>query len=252
MTRLFFLIFTAFFFYSYPMISISSNSIFFVQNESNEPTDYNIDAYDPFTDYSDFEGDADEEEDIYFFRHGRFFEIGVSTGYKFYTGRLGQAWHPNVPIGFFLSYFFNLNLALHIAYVYANHTFNLKGSGIPENGNISSNDFTLGIKYFFNTQNMTRGLSPLNPYITINFLQFWRKFSLPSSISTNTESATGISVGLGFEIPVSRSLFLGFEAAYKYFSIEDEIEQITLETGPTGQTLPGDAVTLLGLIGTSF
>lgn len=247
MTRLFFLIFTIFF-----LNSTFANSILLTQSGQDEPADYNIDAYDPFTDYSDFEGDAEEEEDIHFFRHGRFFEIGIATGYKYFTRRLGQAWQPNVPIGFFLSYFFNLKLALHISYVYSNHEFDLRGSPIPENGNISSNDFTLGVKYFFNTQNMTRGLAPLNPYITINFLQFWRTFSLPSSISTNTENATGVSMGAGIEFPVSRSLFLGFEGTYKYFSIEDEIEPIRLETGPTGLLLPGDAITLLGFIGTSF
>ena len=42
-------------------------------------------AYDPFTDYSEFDEASDEEADINFFRNGRFFTVGLAMGpcYKF-------------------------------------------------------------------------------------------------------------------------------------------------------------------------
>ena len=47
------------------------------------------DAYDPFSDYSEFEESAEEEADINFFRNGRFFTLGFIGGYRSFTETLG-------------------------------------------------------------------------------------------------------------------------------------------------------------------
>ncbi|MFN9068010.1 MAG: hypothetical protein ACK5V3_12335, partial [Bdellovibrionales bacterium] len=37
-------------------------------------------AYDPFSDYSEFDEASDEEADINFFRNGRFLTVGLAAG----------------------------------------------------------------------------------------------------------------------------------------------------------------------------
>ena len=78
-------------------------------------------AYDPFTDYSEFDEESDEEADINFFRNGRFFTIGLAGGTRGFTGNFANAYGGAPTFGIFLSYFFDLRLALSIGFQTGDH-----------------------------------------------------------------------------------------------------------------------------------
>ena len=48
------------------------------------------DAFDPFSDYSEFDEATEEEADINFFRNGRFLTVGFQLGVKGFTDNLAE------------------------------------------------------------------------------------------------------------------------------------------------------------------
>ena len=56
-------------------------------------------SYDPFTDYSEFDEESDEEADINFFRNGRLVTVGMSAGFSGFTGNRAQIYDPGPDIG---------------------------------------------------------------------------------------------------------------------------------------------------------
>ncbi|MEM7646259.1 MAG: outer membrane beta-barrel protein [Pseudomonadota bacterium] len=187
------------------------------------------DVYDPFADYSEFEENSQEEADINFFRNGRFFNIALLLGGRMYTGGMANWVEPSASPGLALSYWFNLRLALQFSYTYSQH---LLGSfpvdvddptaGVVE-GNMSVNSLAFDIKYYFNTNNVTRGLADLNPYILAGFSQNTRNFSLVDQTQIAKDDGAGLDLGFGIEIPVSRNeMFIGLQFVYTYVNFSTE------------------------------
>ena len=75
------------------------------------------DSYDPFADYSEFDSAQEEEEDINFFRNGRFISIGLLLGYRGWTENLASLMSANLNYGVFLTYFFDLRFALQFSFL---------------------------------------------------------------------------------------------------------------------------------------
>src|SRR4051812_6901711 len=69
----------------------------------------------PFTEYGEFNEDADEAADAKFFQYGRLFGISLGGGYQGAGGNRGLLWQGGFPnIDFKLHYWFDFNFALDL------------------------------------------------------------------------------------------------------------------------------------------
>lgn len=215
--------------------------------------DFNSDAYDPFADYSEFEQASEEEADINFFRNGRFFTLGILGGYRTFTGVLGELYKPGVAFGAYISYFFDLRFAMQISYITGDHGFYLNQGTTEIRGTVSVQELGFGIKYFLNTQNVTRGLAPINPYILLGLNQFYRSVRYDNTVGAARDGTFGLSGTFGVEIPMMRNkMYFGAEATYAYVNFPDENNQIVVGSTVTGVYPRGDMVRFSGLIGINF
>lgn len=213
------------------------------------------DAYDPFADYSEFEEAQDEEADINFFRNGRFVTLGFVGGMRGFTGGLGELYKPTPAFGLFLSYFFDLRFALQFSFATSDHTFHVKSqNGVDANGNIGLTAFCLDVKYFINTQNVTKGLAKLNPYIIAGFARVDRTARIENIQGFAKEGAMGFDVGVGIELPMMRNrMFFGVQGMYQLVNFKDENTEIVfVDDQRTGKYPNGDIYTALGIIGVNF
>jgi len=212
------------------------------------------DAYDPFADYSDFEQTADEEEDENFFRNGRLLTIGFMGGYRGFTGTLNSIYSSNASFGLYLCYFFDLRFALQFGYLNGDYALNVKGPTEIVTGNMTLSDLSFNLKYYMNTQNVTRGLADLNPYVIFGLSQVFRTLSVSTAADFAKDSALAGNFGLGLEVPIMRNkMYLGFQGMYQYFSFPDSNKQIPQSNGAsTGVTPTGNSYTLIGILGVNF
>jgi hypothetical protein len=211
-------------------------------------------SYDPFADYSEFEESAEEEADINFFRNGRFFTLGFIGGYRDFTESMGQIQKPAAAFGMFLSYFFDLRFALQLGFLTGDHQMSFtapNGSGI--NGNVSLTDVSLNLKYYLNTQNVTRGLAKLNPYLLGGFSQVYRTVSVVGESAFGKEGAMGFNLGTGIELPLMRNMYFGGQFTFQLVTFQNENSEIIL-TGnqATGLYNKGDILTFLFILGLNF
>lgn len=214
------------------------------------------DAYDPFADYSEFEESMDEEEDINFFRNGRLLTMGFNVGYRGWTQTLNQIYSGNPGFGLFMSYFFDLRFALQFGYLTSEHTLLIpaRNGADPVQGTISVNDLSIAMKYYFNTQNVTRGLADLNPYIITGFSQVYRTAVVAGNNSFAKDSAFAFDVGAGIEIPMMRNkMFFGAQFLFQPTNFSDEGSVIYDQNDhSTGVSPRGDTWNALGVIGVNF
>lgn len=213
------------------------------------------DAYDPFADYSEFDEASDEESDINFFRHGRFFTVGFAGGLRGFTGQMQKLYTSNLTYGVYMAYFFDLRLALQFGFLTGDHAFTISHPAERVEGNVSFTFFNMDLKYFLSTQNISRGLADLNPYFYGGFSQAYRSITIPGNSTTGRDSTLGLNFGGGIEIPIVRKKsYMGIQFTYRNFTFKDENQNITLpETEVvTNIKQQGDSVDLLGIIGMSF
>lgn len=214
------------------------------------------DSYDPFSDYSEFDEASDEEADVHFFRNGRFFTVGLAAGMRAFTGQLNTLYSSGATYGVFMSYFFDLRLALQFGFNTGDYGFQLSTPGEPMlPGNVSMTFIHANLKYYFNTQNVTKGLADLNPYMLGGFSQVYRTITVQGVDGFGKDAAIGIDMGAGIEIPLMRrKAFFGIQGTYHYVNFKDETSpMINPNSGtPTGVVPKGDTYDILGIIGMNF
>lgn len=214
------------------------------------------DSFDPFADYSEFEAAEDEEADLNFFRNGRFVTMGFVGGMRQWTEGLGKLLDSGSPhFGFFLSYFFDLRFALQFSFLTGDHDFNVKTTaGNKKTGTVGIQNFGLDLKYYVNTQNVTRGLAAFNPYIILGMSQMHRTSSIKGSVGFGKESATAFDFGGGIEFPMMRNkMFFGGQFMYQLVNFKNENSVIEFDDGQLSGIYPtGDSYTMLGIIGVNF
>jgi hypothetical protein len=212
------------------------------------------DAYDPFADYSDFEQTADEEEDENFFRNGRLLAVGFMGGYRGFTGTLGKIYTSNASFGLYMCYFFDLKFALQFGYLTGDYALNIQGPSEVVTGNISLSDLSFNLKYYFNTQNVTRGLADFNPYIIFGLSQVFRTLTVTTATEFAKDSALAGNLGAGFEVPIMRNkMYLGLQGMFQYLSFPDSNKEFPQSNGTsTGIRPNGSAYTILGILGVNF
>lgn len=212
------------------------------------------DSYDPFSDYSEFEEEADEEADINFFRNGRFFTLGFLAGYRGFTEDLGSLVGGSPAFGLFIAYFFDLRFALQVAFLTSSHDFTVKSASSQASASASFSNISLSVKYYFNTQNVTKGLADLNPYVIGGFSQMYRTINVEGEEAYARDSALGMDAGAGLEIPLLRKkMYFGIQAAYSLVSFKNENKEILLNGAErTGARFAGDVYTFQGILGVNF
>ncbi len=219
------------------------------------------DTYDPFADYSEFDEAQDEEADINFFRNGRFVTVGFTGGFRGFTEGLGGMYRPATAFGLYLSYFFDLRFALQFSFLTSDHTFRVTGpsSGLSARGNVSITTFGLDVKYYVNTQNVTKGLAKFNPYFIAGFARVDRTTSLQDPNGDvlpgfGREGAMGFDFGVGIELPMLRNkMYFGGQAMYQLVNFQNENTEIRFNSDERTNKYPnGDIWTALGIIGVNF
>ncbi|MCB0357010.1 MAG: outer membrane beta-barrel protein [Bdellovibrionales bacterium] len=213
------------------------------------------DAYDPFVDYSEFEEATEEEADINFFRNGRFFTLGFVLGYRTFTDTLGEIYSPAPNFGLFLSYFFDLRFAMQLTFLTGDHNIALNSQGVRVRGNASLTSFGLNLKYYINTQNVTKGLASINPYLTGGLANISRTATIKEESAFGKESATAFEIGGGIELPLMRNkMYFGVQATYQMVNFADENTEITLSNNSirTGRYPTGDIVNITSVLGVNF
>src|SRR6185503_1962811 len=108
--------------------------------------------------------------------------------------------------GLYLSYFFDLRFALQFGFLTGDHAISYSTPSDTVRGNLGYNSISFDLKYYFNTQNVTRGLADLNPYVIGGFSQVYRTIIYSDAPEfTQKDSAIGVDAGVGIEIPMMRN-----------------------------------------------
>lgn len=117
-----------------------------------------------------------------------------------------------------------------------------------------ASDVMLLLKYYFNTQNVTRGLAELNPYLVGGFSQIYRTITINGVDAVAKDSAFGFNFGAGIEVPMMRNkMFFGMQALYQFVSFADESRVILdINENPTGISPRGDSYLIHGILGVNF
>ena len=214
------------------------------------------DTYDPFADYSEFDEAQDEEADINFFRNGRFITIGFTGGIRQFTEGMGEIYEQSPAFGLYLSYFFDLRFAVQFSFLTSDHGFHIKSkqTGNKGTGNIGISAFGIDVKYYINTQNVTKGLAKFNPYLIGGFSRVDRTTNIEGVEGFGKEGAMGFDLGAGIELPMLRNkMYFGGQAMYQLVNFANENTEIEFDGGEkTGAYANGDSFTLLGIIGVNF
>lgn len=213
------------------------------------------DAYDPFADYSEFDEASEEEADINFFRHGRFFTIGFGGGVRTFTENMARLYSTAPTYGLFMSYFFDLRTALQVGFLTGDHAFEFAHPAEKVAGNVSMTMINFDYKHFLSSQNVTRGLADLNPYVVGGLAQVYRTISVTGDSGGGRDATMGLNIGAGLEIPMMRKKsFFGIQATYRYFTFKDENKFIVLPQSQiqTGTRVNGDSFDVVFLLGSNF
>lgn len=210
-------------------------------------------AYDPFSDYSEFDEASDEEADINFFRNGRFLTVGLAVGPQTFTDGMAKAYGDGPAMGVYLSYFFDMRLAMALGLMAADHSVEIKTTGPTYTGTVSFNEVNFHLKYYFNTQNITKGLADLNPYTMGGFSQVTRTYSIAELLTRSKETVTSTDLGFGIEIPLLRKkAYLGIQTLYHFVSFTDENKATVNGVDPLVYKLNGDYINTQFILGMNF
>lgn len=214
------------------------------------------DSFDPFADYSEFDDSGDEESDINFFRHGRFLTLGFQGGMRGFTESLAEMYASGPSYGIFLCFFFDMRLAIQMGILTGDHGFQASGPTKKVEGNASLTMVNIDVKYYFNTQNVTRGLADLNPYILGGISQVHRTVSLAGSEFSGKDSTMGLNLGAGIELAAMKKKgFLGLQASYRYIPFADETKPLQINLAPPEDATlkpAGDSIDFLLIWGFNY
>jgi hypothetical protein len=178
----------------------------------------------PFTEYGEFNEEADEEADAKFFAHGRFFGVSLGIGFEGVTGNRGLLYQGGFPmIDGKLHYWFDFNFAVDIDLYYAKHFYDTTDSN---GGHVDVSMIHAGIdgKYYFDTKNLSSAISFANPFIEVGFGAYSQsKSSFVQAATEPPDTAVGMSLGGGLEFVLSpKKAYLELEGRYHIVTFSDQ------------------------------
>lgn len=214
------------------------------------------DVYDPFIDYSEFEEAGEEEADVNFFRNGRLFTAGLAVGQRTFTEGMSEIFKDDVVYGLYLSYFFDMRTALQFSYLTGSHAFKLipTGAGSTVIGEVKMSHIGVDLKYYFNTQNVTKGLASFNPYLLAGFSSVTRESDRVGQTEFAVDKAFAFDAAAGVEFPLGskNDMYLGLQGLFQLVNFKDESTPLTAGGVATGKYANGDLITLTGILGINF
>lgn len=220
--------------------------------KSSSDSENEEDTFDPFADFSEFESNSDEQEDINFFKNGRMLTIGFQGGLLNYTGELAQKYQSSFRYGLFVSYFFDLNFAIQLNWLSTDSPVSFRSQDTNLTGNSSLSTLGFGIKYFLNTQNVTKGLAELNPYFILGMSSNSRTVRFGTISGNLKDNSSGFNAGMGIELPIlQKKLFWGAQLTYDLVNFKDENIPFIYDDKNYG-TSKGDMWNALACIGLNF
>ena len=108
-------------------------------------------------------------------------------------------------------------------------------------------------KYYFNTQNVTKGLGAFNPYLVGGISSYSRRTTFNNSTGYTQDSAFGIQAGCGLEIPFMRNKwYFGIQGLYSFIAFPDRNSPIVIGGTATNIYPAGDSLSVMGLLGVNF
>jgi hypothetical protein len=226
-------------------------------------------SFDPFADYNEFEQQSEEEADINFLRNGRYLTLGFISGYRsFLGGGFTQAYKGSIDYGVEFSYFFDMQIAASLSYMTGDHPVFFRSYTDPGftviskeySGNVNIQMIDFHVKYFFNTDNITKGLADLNPYALVGTGYYIRSYSLSETLNAEPDKIVGFKLAGGIEIPLlKRRAYLGLQGTYRYVQFPDENNAFIDEGGennpqprPVKPRLDGDIYEINVILGMNF
>jgi len=227
-------------------------------------------SFDPFADYSEFEQQSEEESDIYFMRNGRYLTLAFITGYRgFINGGFTQAYRGNIDYGVEFTYFFDMQIAASLAYTTGDHAVSFQSFTDPNftvvsqdyTGNVNIQMIDFHIKYYLSSDNFSKDLANLNPYMLIGPGYYVRTYSLNQNLGSTPDKVFGFKAAAGIEIPLlKRRAYLGLQGTYRYVQFPDENNGFIDESSnalvpllrPIKPRLDGDIYELNVILGMNF
>lgn len=214
------------------------------------------DNYDPFADYSEFVEATSEEADINFFKHGRMLSLSGSLGLHSMTGNMAKYNTRDPMFGIVGTYFFALRFAIQGSFHTTTHTQSIPDGSTTHIARVRLNTWSAHAKYFLNTQNMTRSLGDLNPYILGGLSQVRRQTSTSYSILNGLDGSLTFDAGFGLEYMFNRRKnFIGLLALFQYADFPNENQFIPSSGGSGAMTdvkLSGDMFWIMLSVGVNF
>jgi hypothetical protein len=168
----------------------------------------------PFTEYGEFNEEADEAADTKFFQYGRFFGASLGIGFEGISGNRGLLWQGGFPtVDFKLHYWFDFNVALDLGFFTTKHFFEVPGGSNPGTFDVSIFYVGLAAKYYFDTKNLSAAISFANPYVKLGFGSFTKSELNPlSEDAAEVDNAISVSGGAGLEFAIKpRKVYVSVE-----------------------------------------
>jgi Outer membrane protein beta-barrel domain len=213
---------------------------------------------DPFGDPANYEFADDEKDDKEFFHLGRFIMLGIDAGIAIFTGGLGASTDPGFYIGGRLLYFFDKSLAMELAVHYSSHNdIVVPLAGAATTFSESVIPLTIGLRYYFDTQEAPRAIAAANPYLALGAGDYLRSetvvgtSSLQVTNNGSTSSNFGGYAGAGIEFPIyKRHIYLGIDGRFHLVFWQGASDTANGALAPGSRS--GDYFTTNGTITYSF
>lgn len=162
----------------------------------------------PFTEYGEFNEEADEEQDNKFMQYGRLFGVSLGLGFQGVTGQRGAIYDGGFPlIDLKVHYWFDFNLAMDMNVFTVAHHYTAYADGVktsPYREDVTIIRLGLDLKYYFETKNLSSAISFANPYVLIGGGYFSKTQVNSSDQVSDSDSAIGLTAGAGLEFPLKQ------------------------------------------------
>ncbi len=228
-------------------------------NEAKSSAKNEINAYDPFADYSEFENTADEQDDIIFFQTGRFLSLSAVLGVQLFTMNMSSIYQPGFYYGAYLNYFFDLQFAIQFAITASSHRVQYQTTtGEAFLGASDIINIGVDFKYFLSKNLFHKNLEWLRPFLMLGTFH-----ASKATVATLTnqggyveDSGFGVNFGCGTEFHFGKKIYFGLQYIFHFVTLSKEATPITLTTSEGEATTNfrpyGDWMTVSMLLGVNF
>lgn len=243
----------------WPQNNLNQHGVKWLIAKNSTEKNEELNAYDPFADYSEFENTAEEQENINFFQTGRFLTLGALGGVKLFTQNMATLYQIGPVYGGYLNYFFDLQFSIQFGLTASTHSVILQTqAGQNFLGAADFLSMGLDFKYFFDKSLFSKNFAWFQPYVFLGVFN-----ASVTMVATFTDqggffedSGFGINMGLGIELHFMKKLHFGLEYAFKFVTLKNEAVPLLLNTGNQSQNSNfrpyGDWMNITFLLGVNF